>query len=103
MLCSTAEFVCVRLPTLVWTSDGETEEFVSHFRLLFWATYRRGMPALGPAGLTSDAGWGCMVRSAQMLVAHALQRSLLSEGAHAERALLSGVPRMCRPLWCGVC
>ena len=51
------------------------------FQLLFWATYRRGMPAIpGASSHTTDSGWGCMIRSEEMLIAHALQRALLSDG-----------------------
>ncbi|CAE7261280.1 ATG4D [Symbiodinium sp. KB8] len=34
------------------------------------------MQPLGGSGWTTDAGWGCMVRTAQMLLAHAWQRAL---------------------------
>jgi hypothetical protein len=64
-----------------WFTEGDNEEFQRDFKLLFWSTYRKGMPQIGDSKLTSDSGWGCMIRSAQMMVAHALQRNLLSDGA----------------------
>ncbi|KAL4376353.1 hypothetical protein GQ457_02G010410 [Hibiscus cannabinus] len=35
-------------------------------------TYRKGFDAIGDTKITSDASWGCMLRSSQMLVAQAL-------------------------------
>ena len=35
-------------------------------------TYRKGFDAIGDIKITSDVGWGCMLRSSQMLVAQAL-------------------------------
>uniref|UniRef100_A0A7S4AEE5 Cysteine protease n=1 Tax=Pseudo-nitzschia australis TaxID=44445 RepID=A0A7S4AEE5_9STRA len=38
---------------------------------LFWWTYRYDFPAINC--ITTDAGWGCMLRSAQMMLSHALR------------------------------
>lgn len=40
---------------------------------LFWFTYRCDFPEITPYGINSDAGWGCMLRSAMMLLAQALR------------------------------
>jgi cysteine protease ATG4 len=40
---------------------------------LFWFTYRCDFPQIAPYGIDTDAGWGCMLRSAQMLLGHALR------------------------------
>lgn len=42
-----------------------------------WITYRSGFPKMEPYGYTDDSGWGCMLRSAQMLMTQALQRHTL--------------------------
>ena len=41
-----------------------------------WMTYRCGFPRMRPYLHTDDTGWGCMLRSAQMLMANALLRHL---------------------------
>eukprot|EP00924_Labyrinthula_sp_SR-Ha-C_P006742 maker-scaffold_29-snap-gene-3.29-mRNA-1 protein AED:0.07 eAED:0.07 QI:82/0.5/0.33/1/0/0/3/0/390 len=48
------------------------------FYRLVWFTYRKNFFPLTPNGnrVTSDAGWGCMLRTAQMLLAETLQRHL---------------------------
>lgn len=40
---------------------------------LFWFTYRCNFPSIQPYGMTSDAGWGCMLRALQMLCCQALK------------------------------
>jgi cysteine protease ATG4 len=40
---------------------------------LFWLTYRCDFPEIKPYGIQSDAGWGCMLRSAQMLMGQVLR------------------------------
>ena len=37
-----------------------------------WITYRSKFIAIGGSRYTSDAGWGCMLRTTQMMTAHAL-------------------------------
>ena len=45
-------------------------EFV--FRNTFWFTYRRGIGS----EIETDNGWGCMIRTVQMVVAEAIKRDL---------------------------
>jgi cysteine protease ATG4 len=52
--------------------DPGLEAFLADFRSLVWVTYRRGFPRIGASAYTTDAGWGCTLRSAQMLLANAL-------------------------------
>jgi len=46
-------------------------------------TYRTGLTPIGHTNLTSDTGWGCMLRSGQMLVCTALMRNLVGEAGLA--------------------
>lgn len=53
------------------------EERRSDIFSTMWVTYRSGFPRMEPYGYTDDSGWGCMLRSAQMLMSQALQRHSL--------------------------
>ena len=48
--------------------------FLSDFASKLWFSYRSGFPAISPShpSIVSDAGWGCMIRSAQMMFSYAL-------------------------------
>lgn len=45
---------------------------------IIWCTYRKGFVPIGDEGLTSDKGWGCMLRCGQMVLGVALTRIHLS-------------------------
>ncbi|PVU89724.1 hypothetical protein BB561_005188 [Smittium simulii] len=48
-------------------------KFIDRFQNLIWCTYRYNCRPVDPNNFSTDAGWGCMLRAGQSLVAQALQ------------------------------
>lgn len=59
--------------------EEDEERLRKDFESCIWLTYRNGFDPLA-GGLDNDAGWGCMVRSGQMILAEVLKRHLLTRG-----------------------
>ncbi|KAG0249742.1 Cysteine protease atg4b [Mortierella polycephala] len=82
------------------SNQAALQRFMHDFQSKLWFTYRKDMARIEPSYYTSDAGWGCMMRTGQSLLAHAfvqimlgrdwrIQSSVAERDAQKYRTLLS--------------
>eukprot|EP00128_Syssomonas_multiformis_P014595 Colp12_sorted_trinity150504_noHs@2874 len=62
--------------------ETQDEEFKKDLKARLWFTYRTGFPFIASTYYTSDAGWGCMLRCGQMMLAETLVRRHLGRNWH---------------------
>ncbi|CAL8127038.1 unnamed protein product [Orchesella dallaii] len=65
-----------------YSINYDIEELRRSVSTCMWITYRKNFPSIGGTNLTSDKGWGCMIRAGQMLVAKALLLRHLNQDWH---------------------
>nr|XP_015206981.1 PREDICTED: cysteine protease ATG4A [Lepisosteus oculatus] len=63
----------------------EKSELLSDVRSRLWFTYRKKFSPIGGTGPSTDAGWGCMLRCGQMILAQALVCQHLGRGWRWEK------------------
>ncbi|KAG0095699.1 Cysteine protease atg4b [Podila epicladia] len=56
------------------------QRFMQDFQSRMWFTYRKDIARIEPSFYTSDAGWGCMMRTGQSLLAEAFVQIMLGRG-----------------------
>ncbi|KAI8603380.1 hypothetical protein EDD21DRAFT_302381, partial [Dissophora ornata] len=59
------------------TNQNTLLQFMCDFQTRLWFTYRKDISRIEPSVYTSDAGWGCMMRTGQSLLAQAFVHILL--------------------------
>ncbi|KAF9433606.1 Cysteine protease atg4c [Entomortierella beljakovae] len=64
-------------PSSLSSNQTILRSFVSDFQSKFWFTYRKDIARIDPSYYTSDAGWGCMMRTGQSLLAQAFSNIFL--------------------------
>jgi len=79
IMSSFSDNTAIPFEDLLQKSEG-AQEFFAAFHSLFWFTYRNRFPLLSKSSLTSDMGWGCMIRTGQMLLANGILKLALSTG-----------------------
>jgi hypothetical protein len=58
----------------------EDAAFKEYWQSLLWFSYRSDFPPIEPTTCTSDVGWGCTLRTAQMLLANAFLHHYVGHG-----------------------
>lgn len=64
----------------VLSKPDEELAFREFWQSLLWFSYRSDFPPIGEAAHTSDVGWGCTLRTAQMLLANAFMHHFMGHG-----------------------
>ncbi|KAJ2188468.1 Cysteine protease atg4 [Coemansia sp. RSA 532] len=59
------------------STTGYPQHVIDDFSRLIWCTYRSHYAPIAQSQFTTDAGWGCMLRAGQTLMAQALQLHVL--------------------------
>ena len=66
-------------------SEDDYNSYIRDFRSHILMSYRYNFIKLVPSLLTSDTGWGCMIRSGQMILAETLLRNSLGRNWRLEK------------------
>ena len=61
-----------------YSASTEIHNVLKHMLSMYHLTYRYDFPPL--ASFTTDVGWGCMLRSGQMLMSHVFSRHRIQKG-----------------------
>uniref|UniRef100_A0A7S4DGX0 Cysteine protease n=1 Tax=Lotharella globosa TaxID=91324 RepID=A0A7S4DGX0_9EUKA len=71
---------------LIQEMERRKKKVEEDFRSRVWFSYREGFPEITPTQWTSDAGWGCMLRTSQMMFCQALITHNLGRGWRLNRS-----------------